>query len=372
MIEILTPGVDDLRISTLRAASSGLRYVDGWHHAISELAEIDHPELDPRARQEYLDTNWTSERIEAESRYILFPWRASLVRLPAPEHFHRLRTARNRFLVDDDEQHAWSSTTVAVAGLSVGGSVAATCMLTGTRSLRLADRDTLAPTNLNRLRSSVCDIGEHKVTIATRTALELDPYAHVAGFTDGYHPDMADEFLAPADGHALVLVEEMDDLAMKVHIRIRARALGIPVVMVTDNGDNAMIDIERFDLDRDYPLFHGRAGEVTELTGEELSDPNNRIKLMNDLVGSEVTPRARFSLTQVGRTLPSWPQMGTAATAAGAVGALAARYVACGKDLESGRYRLDLDRTLLGDDAVAATRWNELDESSFLELLNSI
>lgn len=372
MIEILTPGVDDLRIAELRTPSAGVRQVDGWLHALAELAGIEHPELDARGHERYLATNWTAARIESESRYILFPWRNSLVRLPSSEIFHRLRTARNRFLVDDEEQRSWSDTTVAVAGLSVGSSVSTTSVLSGARTLRLADRDTLAPTNLNRLRSSVCDIGEHKVTIATRTALELDPYADITGFLDGYHPDMAGEFLAPPDSGLLVLVEEMDDVAMKVHIRIRARALGIPVVMVTDNGDNVMIDIERFDLDRSYPLFHGRAGDVTELSGEELADPANRLRLVSDVVGSEVTPRARYSLTQVGRTLPSWPQMGTAATAAGAVGALAARYVACGKALESGRYRLDLDRTLLGEDAVAANSWNELDESSFLELLNAI
>ncbi|WP_368655884.1 hypothetical protein [Rhodococcus sp. 1168] len=37
-----------------------------------------------------------------------------------------------------------------------------------------------------------------------------------------------------------------------------------------------------------------------------------------------------------------------------------------GTDLRSGRYRVDLDRILLGESASSATRWNELDESAFL------
>ena len=61
------------------------------------------------------------------------------------------------------------------------------------------------------------------------------------------------------------MLEEVDDLATKVEIRRHARALGVPVVMVTDDGDNVIVDVERYDLDPGYPLFHGNAGDVTDL-----------------------------------------------------------------------------------------------------------
>lgn len=105
-------------------------------------------------------------------------------------------------------------------------------------------------------------------------------------------------------------MEEMDGLAIKVRIRIKAHAARIPVLMVTDNGDNAILDVERFDPD--YALFHGAAGELEGLSDAELTDPRCRVGIANAIAGSDTTPRTRFALTEVGRSLPSWPQLGTA------------------------------------------------------------
>jgi len=71
-------------------------------------------------------------------------------------------------------------------------------------------------------------------------------------------------------------------------------------------------------------------------------------------------------------SLPSWPQLGTAATVGGAIGALAAPYIACGVPLPSGRYRVDLDEILLGARAHETGRWNELDEAEFLAGLKAV
>ncbi|KJF24940.1 thiamine biosynthesis protein ThiF [Rhodococcus sp. AD45-ID] len=364
MIEILHPTQDSDRIRTLLRPESGLRFVDGWKSARSELTVIDSfGDGDPN--------RWNDERtIECASRYVVYPWRSAIVRLPDAENFYRLRTTRNRYLLDDDEQHAWGRALIGVAGLSVGSSVVSVCSLTGARRFRIADPDTLGPSNLNRLAASVCDLGESKVTLAQRRLLETDPYTHIDSFPRGYSETESDRFLGGIDAASLsVLVEEMDDLAMKVAIRLRARAKGIPVVMATDNGDNVILDIERYDLDPDYPPFHGKAGELIGLTDDQLRDPENRARIANAIVGSKVTPRTRYSLTQVGRTLPSWPQLGTAATAAGSVAALAARLLVCGADLPSRRYRFDLDQVLLGDGANSTRRWNELDERTFTALM---
>jgi hypothetical protein len=250
--------------------------------------------------------------------------------------------------------------------------VLAASSLTGARRFRLAEADTLGPTNLNRLAGSVCDFGEPKLTLAMRRTLEADPYSELEAFPDGYAPEAADAFLGTGDTERLaVLVEEMDDLGLKVDIRTRARAARVPVVMVTDNGDNAILDVERFDLDPGYPLFHGLAGDLA--AGQaDLNDPIQRVNVASAIVGSQITPRTRFSLTQVGRTLPSWPQLGTAATVGGALGALAARYIACGVPLPSGRYRADLDQVLLGAGAHETSRWNELGETEFLAGLTAV
>ncbi len=49
------------------------------------------------------------------------------------------------------------------------------------------------------------------------------------------------------------------------------------------------------------------------------------------------------ALGQVGKTIPSWPQLGSASTLAGAVGAVTARRIVCGADVPSGRHRIRID-----------------------------
>lgn len=367
MIEILHPTTDSARITELLGA--GFRYVDAWDGCLPDLVAIEHPHLaapTPEARAELANHIATLRRGEPAVRYVAFPWRRTLVKLPDAELFWRLRTARNRFLVDTEEQRSWSAALIGIAGLSVGAAALSVCSLTGARRFRLADRDTLGVTNLNRLAASVCDLGEPKLTLAQRRTLEIDPYTRIDAFPHGYTPELADDFLG---GHGIdrltVLLEEMDDLPMKFDIRRRAKAARIPVVMVTDNGDNVLLDIERYDLDPAYPILHGRAEFAAHWSLAELGDPAERLRLVDAIVGSRLTPRLRYSLTQVGRTLPTWPQLGTAAAMAGAVGALAARLIAGGAGLRSGRYRVDLDELLLGAAATETQRWNTLDETEF-------
>ncbi len=378
MIEILDPVTDRPRIDSLIDPAAGIRLVDAWKTALPELASLDLPYLSPgtadskASLDEYFAADWTEANIEAASRYVLFPWRSTIVRLPDADLFWRLRTARNRYLIDEGEQREWSAALIGIAGLSVGASVLAASSLTGARRFRLAERDTLAPTNLNRLTGSVCDFGEPKLTLAMRRTFEADPYSDLEAFPAGYTPGVSDAFIGTGGTDRLtVLVEEMDDLALKVDIRFKARTARVPVVMVTDNGDNAILDVERFDLDSDYPLFHGLAGDLAT-NPADLNDPIQRVNAASAIVGSHITPRTRFSLTQVGRTLPSWPQLGTAATVGGAIGALAARYIACGVALPSGRYRVDLDEILLGVRAHSTSGWNELDEAEFLAGLKAV
>jgi len=378
MIELLDPVTDRLRIESLLDPAAGIKLVDAWETALPELASLDLPHLSPgtadsqASLDQYFAAEWTDTSIEAASTYVLFPWRSTIVRLPGADLFWRLRTARNRYLIDESEQRQWSAALIGIAGLSVGASVLAASSLTGARRFRLAEGDTLGPTNLNRLAGSVCDLGEPKLTLAMRRTLEADPYSDIQAFPAGYTPGTADAFIGSGGTERLtVLVEEMDDLALKVGIRVKARAAREPVVMVTDNGDNAILDVERFDQDPGYPLFHGLAGDLAA-NPADLNDPIQRVNIASAIVGSQITPRTRFSLTQVGRTLPSWPQLGTAATAGGALGALASRYIACGVPLESGRYRVDLDETLIGAGARASSRWNELDEAGFLAGLKAV
>lgn len=327
MIDILTPGVDDAEIARITDLRTGNRVIDGWTESRAELQQV----LALSGRSELL-AQPDSELI----RYVVYPWRRAVVTLPAPDLFHLLRTTRNRFLITDAEQGRWSSATIAVAGLSVGGSVLHTCALTGGRRFRIADPDVLGLSNLNRLAGSVCDLGVAKTLIAQRRLLELDPYTEIDVLAEGFDGAVADRFLGGPRPPAVVF-EEMDDLRRKVELRIAARRAGLPVVMITDNGDDVIVDVERYDLDSEYPLFHGRAGDVVEADPAALDDPANRIAIAGAIVGDGVTERMTMSLAEVGRSIPSWPQLGSAATLAGAVGAAVGRRIVLGDDVPSGR-----------------------------------
>lgn len=340
MIEILHPEHDRDRIVEHRR--SGIAEVDGWTDAAKEYAAL--ASLDPGV-EPIEDAD-----IEEYARYVVYPWRAVMVRLPESGVFQRLRTARNRYLISDDEQARWSEALIAVAGLSVGASLLHTCVLTGARRFAIADPDTLGLTNLNRLAGSVCDLGVAKSALAHRRMLETDPYVQVRALGEGFTTASADAFFGATAGDERphVVLEEVDNLAAKVAIRRRARAKGIPLVMVTDEGDNVLLDIERYDLDPDYPLFHGRAGDVEALSDDELTDPANRVRIASAIVGSGISPRVRMALGEVGQSIPSWPQLGTAATLAGAVGATVARRIVCGDTVPSGRVHVRID-DLAGD-----------------------
>ncbi len=373
MIEILHPIVDAARVAVLLAPGSGYRLVDAWEAALPELSALDYSRrgsntIDRRDVSPMQGASaWDDSTIEAATRYVVYPWRRTVVRLPDDHLFWYLRTARNRYLIDEEEQRTWSDALIGVAGLSIGSSALTVCSLTGARRFRLADPDTLGPTNLNRLAGSVCDLGEPKLTLAQRRTLETDPYSQIDSFPNGYSPELAAGFLGGGEIERLtVAIEEMDNLAMKIDLRLQARARQIPVIMATDQGDNVILDVERFDLDVDYPLFHGRAGDLTALDPDDLNDPARRVQIAVAIAGSQITPRLRYSLTEVGRSIPSWPQLGTAASLSGVVAALAARMLAGGQDVPSGRYRVDLDQLLLGDTATTVDRWNELDETMFL------
>ncbi|GAA4758631.1 ThiF family adenylyltransferase [Gordonia alkaliphila] len=336
MIEILHPDEDAARIAELR--SRDFTWVDGWDTALAELRVLREFDSAATVFAGAGAVSFDEHHLDAASRYVVYPWRRTVVRLPDADLFYRLRTTRNRYLITDDEQRRWESAPVAVAGLSVGGSVLYTCALTGARTLRIADPDVLGPSNLNRLSGSVCDLGVAKSTLAARRVLELDPYVSLDVHPEGYTAENADRFL----GGAAVVLEEMDDLRRKIELRVAARERRVPVVMVTDDGDGVIVDVERFDLDADYPLLHGRAEELSELSPEEFDDPSRRVELAGAIVGDDITARMRYSLGEVGRSIPSWPQLGTAATVAGAVGGMLARRIAVGDDLPSGRAYLRL------------------------------
>jgi hypothetical protein len=345
--------------------------IDALPEAIDDLFKITFPHLVPGSpeakvtRETWNVSEWTTEKTELQSVWVYFPWKNTLVRLPHEPLFYQLRTARNQFLITPEEQNQFYNTKIGIAGMSVGSSVLNALVLSGgAKHLRLADHDTLSITNLNRLFGSVCDLTKPKLSAAMQRIWEINPFADLIPFSAGISEEKLDEYFT-AGGKLDLFIEEIDDILLKIRSRLKARELKIPVVMATDNGDNTIIDVERFDLEPDRPLFHGKVDEATLQSATADMPMGLKVKLAGSIVGFDVTPRTQYSLMQVGQTIPAWPQLGNAAILSGAAVSYTARRILTGQPMPSGRYEVNFDRDIDPDfssDEATAERKRLRDE----------
>ncbi len=265
--------------------------------------------------------------------------------LPEKDHF-LVRTARNRELINLKEQRKFETTKVGVAGLSVGSSaVQAIVMSGGSRSIRVADADTIELSNLNRLRAGVNQIGLEKSTWIARWINELDPYYKVDVFAEGINRENIEEFVEGLD----IIVDEMDDLAMKVRLRQLAKERKIPVVMATDTGDNVLLDVERFDKDPKQEVLHGILSptDIRKIQSGDLSK-KDWMKLALKMIDANHSPtRMLESVPLIGQTIAGIPQLGGTAMAAGSMVAYIVRLIANDVPIKSGKISINIEKKVL-------------------------
>jgi hypothetical protein len=282
--------------------------------------------------------------LSEHGRWVYYPWNGALVHVLPEADFQLVRTARNRNLITHEEQEKFYHATIGIGGLSVGSSVAlAIALQGGGQHIRLADMDRLALSNTNRVKAGVENLGVLKVAVTARQIYEINPYAKVEIMSEGLTPKNIAKFFSGLD----IVIDELDNLAVKFLIREQAKKHRIAVVMAADNGDNAVVDVERYDLNPKMPYFHGRMGQVTY---EQLTklDKFGIGKMITKHVGPEnVTERMQQSLLQMGKTIVSWPQLGGAALVNGSAVAYCVRKILNGQPLESNRALVSLDEKLV-------------------------
>jgi len=275
------------------------------------------------------------------SRWIYYPWRRAVVRLLAPKSFSTLRLDRNRNKLTRAEQARQRTLRIGVVGLSAGHTIAHVIAMEGLAGeIRLADFDTLELSNLNRIPASVLDLGVNKAVVAARRIAEIDPYLRVVVEPTGIRPENLGEFL---DGLDLV-IEECDSLDMKFLVREAARDRQIPVIMETS--DRGVLDVERFDLEPDRPIFHGLLGDMDSSKLANLTTAQKGPYVIRLIGAREASSRGAASLLEVGQTITGWPQLGSEITLGAATVAAAVRRIGLGGELPSGRVRFDVEEIL--------------------------
>jgi molybdopterin/thiamine biosynthesis adenylyltransferase len=278
--------------------------------------------------------------LEKCGNWVYFPWNGFLVHYLEDSLHQELRIARNKNFITSEEQEKLYNATIGIAGLSVGSNIAIALSLMGAcRKIKLADPDVIAPSNLNRIITDFTNIGINKAVAIARYIYQLNPYAEIEIFEEGINKKNIKEFLKDLD----ILIEELDDIEIKVEIRKLARRKKIPVIMATDNGDNVIIDIERFDIKPNLPLFHGN---IKNIDYKNINKNMPKLyKAMSKIIGLQFVPsRIMQSIFEVGKTIYSWPQLITAAMLSGAVVAYVVKKIILNEKIKSGKLEVNLNK----------------------------
>ncbi|ADY53885.1 UBA/THIF-type NAD/FAD binding protein [Pseudopedobacter saltans DSM 12145] len=316
---------------------------DEIYSQLKELIKIQNPsiKLTEQDYSELIAKHLNGNPIEKYGVWVFYPWNNYLVHLLDKEEFVTVRTNRNKYKITSEEQDILEKKKIGIIGLSVGQSIALTIAMERIcGSLKLADFDTAELSNLNRIRTGVHNLGLNKTIIAAREIAEIDPFLNVEIFNDGLKNENFNDFFL--DGGKLdLLVEVCDGLDIKIESRFKARELGIPVIMETN--DRGMLDVERFDLNPSLPILHGLAEGLNPSTIKNLSN-EDKVPFILRIVGAEtISNRLKASMVEVEQTINTWPQLASSVVLGGAVTTDISRRMLLGSFTDSGRYYIDLE-----------------------------
>lgn len=313
----------------------GYQKIDIYEQQLEELFEISYPGLGV-ASYEYSDFI-RDKQGDSKGSWVFLPWAKQLIHILNESDYFELRNNRNQYLINRDEQQKLQGYRVGVLGLSIGNSIAISLAYSSTcGELVLADKDDFSTTNLNRVRLSLADITKPKIDVTMQQIYEANPYAKIHALAGALTKDNLAKFF---NFQKLIVFDELDDFEMKVHLRQEAKRRKVPVIMLTNLGDNVLIDIERYDNDPKAAPFNGLINGVIDnvLTGSMTQEDQKRFAAQ--VVGTEHIPtRALASLLDIGQTLSGRPQLFGTVNIASGLAPYIVRQIALGGEMPSGRY----------------------------------
>jgi len=324
-----------------------LQVLDALDSQVTDLIKLQNPRVTFTSSEleEQLKLFFEVQDRYTYGNWVYYPWKNTLVRILPEQEFIAVRTARNKFKITQEEQNLLSTKKIGIIGLSVGQSVAiALAMERSFGELRIADFDVLELSNLNRMRTGLFNLGLKKTTIVAREIAEIDPYLKVTIFENGVTLQTMDDFFSE-NGKLDLVIEECDNLEIKIATRIKAKNLGIPVLM--DTSDRGMIDIERFDIEPNRKIFHGFLDKIG--SESEMLDliPEKKVDILMCILDFEnVSLAGKYSMSQIGLSITNWPQPATTVMLGGAACAYYCRIVLTKENQFSGRIYVDLDQYL--------------------------
>lgn len=349
------------QLETFGQAHPNVELVDNYAEQYAELLLSKHAHLyranydvQVASIAEMLDEHYGGKPGWQLGSWVYFPWKNQLVHVLAQADFEALRTIRNRDLITPEEQKKLFNLSVASFGMSVGSAGALALAISGiSRRIKLVDGAVISGSNLNRILTGVASVGKSKAVVIGQQIYEMNPYSSVEYFDKVTGDNIAPILDKPWKTD--LAVDEIDDMEMKVRIRYEARARQIPVVMATELGDTIMLDVERFDLEPKRPLFHGMIPGIEKLLESPIENYREWTKHAVSIIDARnMSLKMQQSLLKIGSTIVTHPQLGSTVMMTGGVIAFAAKQIATGGALESGRYVISLEKELLADHKTRA------------------
>lgn len=344
---------DKQALAGLLRRDPGIKQYDTIRQQLDELIRITFPgqTLNEMERRTYVDEQTGGRPLDEYGVWVYFPWNRSCVHVLDEAEFVKVRTNRNVYKIDFHEIETLKTKKIGVIGLSVGQSIALTIAMERTcGEIRLADFDDIELSNMNRIRTSILDLGLNKAIIAARQIAEIDPFINVVCYTEGVNDHNIDDFFCKG-GKIDILVEECDGIDVKIQSRLKARSLHVPVVM--DTNDRGMLDIERFDLESERLILHGAVADLELMPSAELADKLKKLSLeekvgyLAKIIGMKNVSREMLrSLEELNKTIVGWPQLASAVVLGGAMVTDACRKILLGQHVPSGRYFVDFEELI--------------------------
>lgn len=283
----------------IQKIDSKIERIDMSEFYIKDLFEIRHP-MYYKKNCEIEFATFKKDLLDSDEWiWVFYPWLNKAFKLPKESNFFEVFTSRNKPLISFVEQENFYHYRVGVIGLSVGQSIVLNLVRSGgAKNLKIADFDTISPSNLNRLQSGIQSIGSFKTAEVVEKILEINPYLKITEYVEGLTPENCNDFMSNLD----VVIDACDNFAVKLLIRECARSNKIPVIMATDVGDGSLIDIERYDLNKNIEPFGGRH--------KKISNPNDFLKAAVTIISPENIPLAlQDRFLEIGKTTPTHPQL---------------------------------------------------------------
>lgn len=331
------------QLMALFQSKSILFVYDELNNQLQELIKCKNPSLKLKSEQysEMIAKHLEGVDPNNYGVWVFYPWSNTLVHLLDEKEFIEVRTNRNKNKITNEEQALLATKKIGIVGLSVGQSIALTLAMERVcAELKLADFDTAELSNLNRIRTGTQNLGLKKTVIAAREIAEIDPFIKVEIFSEGLNDENIDNFFL-SGGKLDLFVEVCDGIDIKIKSRIKAKQFNIPVVM--DTNDRGMLDIERYDLESDRPILHGKLESFTIDNTISVTE-ENRMQIVRSILDfDQLSERLKYSMTEIGKSINTWPQLASSVVLGGAITADMARRILLKQHTLSGRYYVDLD-----------------------------